>query len=57
MKDGKPNTTLKGTYEIVTATGALTGTKGAGTYTGHFTAEDQFKVNWDGMISGGPGTN
>jgi len=29
---------MKGTYEIVAATGALAGTKGAGTYTGHFTA-------------------
>ncbi|MGI8851749.1 MAG: hypothetical protein ACR2GC_00320 [Methyloceanibacter sp.] len=48
---------MKGTYEIVAATGALAGTKGAGTYTGHFTAEDKFQVNWDGMSSGGPRTN
>jgi hypothetical protein len=57
MKDGKPNTTMKGTYEIVAATGALAGTKGSGTYAGYFTAEDKFQVNWDGISSGGPGTN
>ena len=57
MKDGKPNTSMKGTYEIVAATGALAGTKGSGTYTGYFTAEDKYQVNWDGMRSGGSGTN
>jgi len=57
MKDGKPNTTMKGSYEIVSATGSLAGTKGAGTYTGYFTAEDKFQVNWDGTSSGGPKTN
>jgi hypothetical protein len=56
-KDGKPNTTMKGSYEIVSATGSLAGTKGAGTYTGYFTAEDKFQVNWDGISSGGPSTN
>jgi len=57
MKDGTPNTSMKGAYEIVAATGALAGTKGSGTYTGYFTAEDKYQVNWDGISSGGPRTN
>ncbi|MEX2167546.1 MAG: hypothetical protein WD852_11120 [Methyloceanibacter sp.] len=57
MKDGKPNTTMKGTYEIVAATGALAGTKGSGTYAGYFTAEDKFHIDWEGTVSAPPGTN
>jgi hypothetical protein len=48
MKDGKPNTAMKGTYAVVGATGALAGTEGAGTYTGYFTAEDKYQVDWQG---------
>ena len=48
LKDGKPNTTMKGTYAIVSGTGALAGVGGEGTYTGYFTAEDKYQVNWDG---------
>ena len=51
LKDGKPNTTMKGTYSIVSATGALAGSEGAGTYSGYFTAEDKYQVDWDGMRS------
>jgi hypothetical protein len=57
VKDGRPNTTMKGTYEIVNATGALAGTKGAGMYSGSFTAEDKYHIDWDGMRSGGAPTN
>jgi hypothetical protein len=57
MKDGQPNTTMKGTYEIVAASGALAGTKGAGTYAGYFTAEGKYRVDWDGTRSGGLQTN
>jgi hypothetical protein len=57
VKDGQPNTTMKGTYEIVNATGALAGTKGAGTYAGYFTAENKYHIDWDGMSSGGPRTD
>jgi hypothetical protein len=49
MKDGQPNTTMKGTYEVVNATGALAGTKGKGTYSGYFTAEGKYHIDWDGM--------
>lgn len=48
MKDGKPNITMNGKYDIVSATGALAGTEGAGTYSGYFTAEDKFHVDWEG---------
>jgi hypothetical protein len=48
LKDGKPNTTMKGTYAIVSGTGALAGVSGEGTYTGYFTAEDKFRVDWEG---------
>ena len=53
MKDGQPNTTFKGKWEVVNATGALAGTKGEGTYSGYFTAEDKFHVDWKGTRSGG----
>lgn len=48
MKDGKPNTTMKGNYVLVDGKGALAGIKGDGTYTGYFTAEDKFHVDWKG---------
>jgi hypothetical protein len=48
MKDGKPNTTMKGTYVLAGGTGALAGIEGEGTYTGYFTAEDAFHVDWQG---------
>jgi hypothetical protein len=57
MKDGKPNISMKGTYEIVAASGALAGIKGSGNYSGYFTAEDKYHLDWDGVTSGGPHTN
>ena len=57
MKDGKPNTTMKGTYAIVGGTGKLAGIEGGGTYTGYFTAEDKFRIDWEGTRSAGPRTN
>ncbi len=45
MKDGKPNTTMNGTYAIVRATGALAGRAGEGTYAGYFTAEDKYRID------------
>ncbi|MFO7477404.1 MAG: hypothetical protein R6X03_03475, partial [Methyloceanibacter sp.] len=48
MKDGRPNTTMNGTYTIIGATGALTGSAGEGTYAGNFTAEDKYQLNWSG---------
>ena len=49
-KDGKPNTTFKGTYTITASDGTL-GIKGQGTYSGYFTAEDKFHVDWEGTRS------
>jgi hypothetical protein len=48
MKDGKPNTTMKGTYVIVSTSGALAGAGGEGAYAGYFTAEDKYQLDWDG---------
>jgi hypothetical protein len=48
MKDGHPNTKMKGKYEIVGGTGALSGIQGNGAYAGYFTAEDKYHVDWQG---------
>lgn len=48
LKDGKPNTTMKGKYVFVSATGALAGTQGEGNYSGYFTSEDKYHIDWDG---------
>jgi hypothetical protein len=48
MKDGHPNTTMKGDYILVEGTGALSGIKGKGTYSGYFTSQDKFHVSWEG---------
>ena len=52
LKDGQPKTTMKGKYAIVSATGALAGTQGEGSYSGYFTAEDKYHVDWEGSRSG-----
>lgn len=57
MKDGKPNTTMKGKYVFVGGSGALAGVEGEGTYSGYFIAEDKFHIDWDGTRSAGPSTN
>ncbi len=51
LKDGQPNTTMKGSYAVVSATGALAGTQGDGSYSGYFIAEDKYHIDWDGMRS------
>jgi hypothetical protein len=48
LKEGQPKTTMKGKYAIVSATGTLAGTQGEGNYSGHFTAEDKYRLDWDG---------
>jgi hypothetical protein len=48
MKDGRPDTKMKGKYEIVAGTGALSGIQGEGAYTGYFTAEDKYHIDWQG---------
>lgn len=51
MKDGKPNTSMKGKYVLVGGTGALAGIEGEGTYAGYFTAEDKYHIDWEGLRS------
>jgi len=51
MKDGKPNTSMKGNYVLVGGTGALAGIEGQGTYAGYFTAEDKYHIDWEGLRS------
>jgi hypothetical protein len=52
MKDGQPNTTFNGKWVVVSGKGALAGIKGEGTYSGYFTAEDKYHVDWEGTRSG-----
>ena len=47
MQDGQPKTTFKGNYTIAAGDGTL-GINGQGTYSGYFTAEDKFHVDWEG---------
>jgi hypothetical protein len=51
IKDGKPNTSMKGKYILVDGTGALAGIEGEGTYAGYFTAEDKYHIDWEGSRS------
>lgn len=51
IKEGQPNTTFKGSWVTVSGAGSLASDEGEGTYSGHFTAEDRFHVNWEGSRS------
>ena len=51
MKNGQPNTTIKGNWTIVGGQGALAAEKGEGSYSGYFTSPDKFHVDWSGMLS------
>jgi hypothetical protein len=51
MQGGQPKTTMKGNYVIVDGTGKLAGIEGEGTYTGYFTAENKYHVDWRGLRS------
>jgi hypothetical protein len=50
MKNGQPNTTVKGEWTIVGGQGALAAKQGKGTYSGYFTSPDKFHVDWTGKI-------
>jgi hypothetical protein len=52
MKDGHPNTTLAGNWKVVNASGGLAGSRGEGTYSGYFTAEDKYHIDWKGWLDG-----
>jgi hypothetical protein len=42
---------MKGKYVLVGGAGALAGIEGEGTYSGYFTAEDKFHIDWEGSRS------
>jgi hypothetical protein len=48
MKDGHPDTRMKGKYDLVGGAGALSVIQGEGAYTGYFTAEDKYHIDWQG---------
>ncbi len=50
-EDGTPSTTIKGEWTIIKGVGRSEGIKGDGTYSGYFTAEDKFHVDWEGWHS------
>lgn len=50
-EDGTPNTTFKGEWKVIRGGGSYEGVKGDGTYSGYFTAEDKFHVDWEGWHS------
>jgi hypothetical protein len=51
MKNGQPNTSFKGDWNIVGGQGALAGEKGSGTYSGYFTSQDKYHVDWTGQVT------
>jgi hypothetical protein len=48
MKEGRPETTMMGKYVSVGGVGLLAGIETEGTYTGYFTAEDKYHIDWEG---------
>ena len=48
MKEGRPETTMQGKYVSVGGAGSLEGIDAEGTYTGYFTAEDKYHIDWKG---------
>lgn len=44
--------TMSGKYEDVAGTGALAGHNGSGTFSGYYTAEDKYHVDWKAHGSG-----
>lgn len=51
MKDGNPVTTFKGDWEYVSGTGKYAGIKGKGDYSGYFTSQTAYVVEWKGNYS------
>ncbi len=48
MVEGKPNTTMKGSWSKIRGTGEYEGIKGSGTYDGHFISENEYVIDWNG---------
>lgn len=52
MKGNQPLVTMSGKWEIVGGIGVLAGRKGGGTFTGYYTAEDKYHIDWKGSSTG-----
>lgn len=48
MKDDVPNTSFKGTWEVIKGSGKFLNMEGQGDYDGYFTSEKTRVVNWKG---------
>jgi hypothetical protein len=46
---GTPNTNISGSWEFHKGTGKYEGISGSGSYTGYFTSEKNFVVDWQGF--------
>ncbi len=46
--EGLPNTSVKGDWVFDHGSGKYNGISGSGTYTGYFTSEKEFTVDWNG---------
>jgi len=51
LADGKPVTTVEGTWTKVSGTGRYDGITGAGTYTGRLLSPSDFVVDWRGSMT------
>lgn len=49
-----PITTFEGTWNKVKGTGRYQGITGSGTYKGRFTSKNEYTVDWNGQLAGGP---
>jgi hypothetical protein len=51
MKDGQPMTSFSGTWKKLSGTGKYEGIQGQGTYSGHFTSQTEYVVDWRGQAT------
>jgi hypothetical protein len=51
MVNGQPRVSFHGTWEHVQGTGRYQGTKGKGTYKGHFTSQTEYVIDWVGQAN------
>jgi hypothetical protein len=51
LQDGQAKTTFEGRWVMINGAGVLAGIEAEGTYVGYFTAEDRFRVDWEGWRS------
>jgi hypothetical protein len=51
MVNGKPESTFKGTWKVLSGTGKYAGLTGSGTYAGRFETATKYSVEWKGSTS------